>query len=115
MSDRPSLGRIVLYRSKIGDGIDSPAIILRTQDTTVASVLDRWGPEEPVAVAEHDPSITHEKAERPAAMVPVLESPTHVDLLVHGLGRDYREYNVPFDAVRDASVPPGTWRWPERV
>jgi hypothetical protein len=114
VSGQPTIGRIVLYRSKVGDGIDSPAIVLRTQDTTNLDVIERWGPEPGVVEGAGETGREHETVGRPAALVPVLSSPTHVDLLVHGLGKDYREYNVPLDATRDAEVPPGTWRWPPR-
>lgn len=42
-----------------------------------------------------DPAATsHEKAARPAGVLPMLPDDATVDLLVHGLGRDYREYAV---------------------
>lgn len=107
----PSLGRIVIYKSKIDNGpgneVLSPAIVLRTRSTTVQAVLDRWGPEPSVVVSASDPSITHETAARPPG-VDELPDDTTVDLLVHGLGKDYREYGVKQgDGL-------GEWQWPSR-
>lgn len=107
MSQTPSLGRIVIFTSKIGDGVESPAVILRTAQDTIDLPHDAA----PVAVAAHDPSVTHEKGTLPDDIVWDL-APDRVDLLVHGLGRDYREYNVPFADGIDAPVQPGTWHWP---
>jgi hypothetical protein len=90
VSGQPTIGRIVLYRSKVGDGIDSPAIVLRTQDTTNLDVIERWGPEPGVVEGVGETGREHETVGRPAAL------------------------NVPLDATRDAEVPPGTWRWPPR-
>lgn len=98
----PSIGRIVTYTSKMGDGIVSPAIVLRTRATTNLDVINRWGP---------GPEGTLSGKGRPAELVAELPDDTTVDLLVHGLGGDYREYAVPLDAAGA----PGTWAWPARV
>ena len=39
----PTVGRVVIYHSKKGDGIVSPAIVLRTRATTNLDVIERWG------------------------------------------------------------------------
>lgn len=96
----PTVGRIVHYQSKHGDGVLSPAVVLRTRATTVPGVIDRWGP---------SPDGTVSGVGRPDGLVPVLPDDLTVDLLVHGLGGDYREYAVPNE---DA---PGGWTWPPRV
>ena len=83
-----TVGRIVHYQSKHGG-----------QDA-VTGVIDRWG---------GNPDGTASGVTRPDGLVPVLPDDTTVDLLVHGLGGDYREYAVPF---KDA---PGGWTWPPRV
>jgi hypothetical protein len=105
----PTIGRIVIYESKIGDGVKSPALVLRTKATTIASVIDRWGPEPQTVVSALDESVTHETTARPESLIAELPDDTTVDLIVHGLGRDYREYGVPMGSG------PGTWAWPERV
>lgn len=104
---KPSVGRVVLYASKNGDGIISPAIVLRTRDTTNLEVIERWGPA---------PLGTLSGKGRPADLVPELPDDYTVDLLVHGLGGDYREYAVPEDPAGtfEDSVP-RSWFWPPRV
>lgn len=114
---KPTIGRIVLYRSRTGD-YDVPAIVTATQAT-----LNPKGVE-----------LGH---------VPALASDRHVHLTVftpgkpgmrreaadfkveseHGRGENvsgcYQEWDIPpapLNAVSDAPEPaPGTWRWPERV
>jgi hypothetical protein len=104
---RPSLGRIVIYRSKIDNGpgndVLSPAMVIRTQDTTVPAVIDRWGPE-PIT----NPDGT-QPAPRPDALIAELDHPHTVDLVVFGLGKTYREYSVVHGSER------GQWEWPELV
>lgn len=106
----PTIGRVVIYSSKVGDGITSPAMVLRTRATTNLDVIDRWGPEPEERVSVTDDSV-HLTAARPDNVVRELPDDMHVDLVVHGLGKDYREYCVPYDA--DGA--PGTWSWPARV
>lgn len=101
---RPSIGRIVTYRSKTGN-YDLPAIITATVDT-----LDPRGVE-----------LGH---------VPMLSSGSHVHLTVFtagkpGTARDgepnpaqtagtYQEWDVPGHNPK-RSIANGSWRWPERV
>lgn len=99
---KATVGRIVHYTSKIGDGIVSPAIVLRTRETTNLDVIERWGP---------SPDGTLSGKGRPAALVAELPDDETVDLLVHGLGGDYREYAIPYSE----SSEPGTWSWPPRA
>jgi len=102
MPAHPTIGRIVHYTSRNGDGIVSPAVVLRTRATTNLDVINRWGP---------DPDGTLSGKGRPADLVPELPDAMTVDLLVWGLGGDYREYAVPFDP--DGA--PRSWKWPARV
>jgi hypothetical protein len=145
MAQNPSIGRIVVYRSRTGR-YDVPAIITATTGT-----LDPQGVE----------LFEESNGERG---VPPLSSPDHVHLTVftpglpgfraqglHGAGdtplaeRDqsargeprqgygentggsYQEWNVPLDEPMPVHSPvpgvasvtpdpePGSWRWPERV
>lgn len=99
---KPTVGRIVHYCSKNGDGVISPAVVLRTRESTVPGVIDRWGP---------SPDGTLSGVGRPAGLVAVLPDDTTLDLLAHGLGGDYREYAIPY-----AETPtPGHWSWPPRA
>jgi hypothetical protein len=114
----PTIGRIVIYRSRTGN-YDVPAIVSATTSTL------------------HLPGVE-------AGYVPTLNSDEHVHLTVFtpglpgkgksaeeaeflvaseaGLpaqpssGGTYQEWNVPQNDLPEGSVPrPGTWRWPQRV
>lgn len=104
---KPIIGRIVNYTSKIDNGpgndVVSPAMIIRTRDTTVPAVIDRWGPDPHTVTSANDPSITHETTGRPAGVVAELPDDDTVDLVVFGLGKTYREYAVA------RGTGPGTW------
>ena len=110
---KPTISRIVIYRSKIDNGpgndVLSPAIVIRTRDTTVAAVVERWGPEPRTVVSAGAPGVTHETAARPDSFVAELPDDNTVDLLVFGLGKSYREYAVSHGDGR------GQWSWPPRV
>jgi hypothetical protein len=109
---RPTIGRVVVYRSRTGD-YDVPAVISATQDTLFRPAVD-------------------------ARVMPDLESPAHVHLTVftpgpqgkrhraenlspaqyeeqigrsENQGGSYQEWQVPYDADGAA----GTWRYPDRV
>jgi hypothetical protein len=115
----PSIGRIVVYRSRTGD-YDVPAVVNATRETLNAKGVE----------------LGH---------VPDLSSDTHVHLTVftpgkpgmrrgaddflveseHGRSENvagcYQEWDIPFDGTVDAvpagnpdDVAPGTWRWPVR-
>ena len=68
----PMLNQVVVYTSKVGDGIQSPAIPLRTPRTTDLDVIERW----------KTPEDTLSGKGRPEALVPDLDE-GRVDLLVH--------------------------------
>lgn len=108
---KPTPGRIVNYTSKIDNGpgndVISPAVVLRTRSTTVGAVIDRWGPEPATVMSASDPDVTHETSARPENVIRDLPDDSTVDLLVHGLGRDYREYGVRY------GFGPGTWAYPD--
>lgn len=111
----PTLGRIVIYTSKIDNGpgneVRSPAMVVRTRATTVPSVVERWAalPEGSTAIVGKD-DVVHETGMRPAGLVAELPDDETVDLVVFGLGKDYREYAVPRG---DGNL--GTWDWPARA
>lgn len=107
----PSLGDRVIYKSKIDNGpgndVFSPATVIRTKDTCVEAVSKRWGPEPRTVTSASDPAVTHETTSRPEGVLDVLPDDTTVDLVVHGLGKDYREYAVKMGEGF------GEWRWPK--
>lgn len=84
----------------------SPAVVIRTRRTCVPEVIDRWGPEPTTVTSASDPSVTHQTSSRPEGVLAMLPDDMTVDLLVHGLGKDYREYAV---ANGDDL---GEWCWP---
>lgn len=104
---KPTIGRIVTYRSKTGD-YDLPAIITGTRETMSAAGLARADAEEGERL--------------------ILSTETHVHLHVFtpGAQGSYQEHNVPMHpttlaehiGVRRetrAQPEPRTWRWPERI
>lgn len=109
---KPTIGRMVTYKSKIDNGpgndVYSPAVVIRTRDTCVPAVTDRWGPAPGIVVSASDPMVTHKTAARPDGVVNMLPDDDTVDLLVHGLGQDYREYGI---SKGDGF---GEWSWPTR-
>lgn len=88
---KPTIGRIVHYRSKTGNYI-MPAIIVATKDTL-------W----PEGVERGD--------------VPDLDDENHVHLecFTPGKNEHYQEFNVPYIAENDGAASAGSWFWPERV
>lgn len=108
---QPTIGRIVLYTSKIDNGpgneVTSPALVILTRADVKQEVLDRWGPEPTEVGPSPVDGQSHTTAARPDTFTPP-ESDQHVSLLVHGLGKDYREHNVAYDEHGGL----GTWRWP---
>lgn len=118
MPSKPTIGRIVIYRSRTGD-YDVPAIVNCTVETINAKGVE-------------------------AGHVPPLSSPEHVHLTVltpgkPGMRRDaadfkvesdhgrsenvagcYQEWDIPIawpdvHPLSQTVIAPGTWRWPERV
>lgn len=97
---KPTLGRIVHYRGKMGLLAPRAAIVTVTVDT-----LDPRGVE--------------------AGDIPALDSEDHVHLWVYTPGEKggFTEYNVPRGESPDpaayptnaGTIPPGTWCWPPRV
>lgn len=110
---KATIGGIVHYTSKIDNGpghdVVSPAMIIRTRDTTVPAVIDRWGPDPHTVTSASDPGVTHQTAGRPPGVVAELPDADTVDLVVFGLGKTYREYAV------SRGSGPGTWAWPTRT
>lgn len=118
------MGRIVIYRSKVGD-YDLPAVITATVDTLAPAGVRRW------------------RESGGVEGVPRLSSRDHVHLTVfspgaagnpeppapldRNVGGTYRQWDVPVfepHSIADprpgaqpemAPVDPGSWRWPVRV
>lgn len=106
---RPTIGRIVIYRSRTGD-YDVPAIVTATTDT-----LNPKGVELghiPALASENHVHLTCFTAGKPGMRRGA------EDFLVESehprsenQGGTYAEWCIPFDPNRG----PGSWRWPERV
>lgn len=122
----PSIGRIVVYRSRGPVGFIAPAIIAVTVETLAEAGLARY------------------RQTGGRVGVPPLSSPDHVHLIVFTagvsdepppdtdfdvpMGGTWREHDVPFFERPSANVgggtalmpaasteqPPRTWTWPER-
>lgn len=109
-AEKPALGRTVIYTSKIDNGpgneVHSPAVVILTRGEVKQEVLDRWGPTPTEVGPSPVDGQTHTTAAKPGDFQ-VPESDWHVSLLVHGLGRDYREHNVAHDPAGGL----GTWRY----
>lgn len=98
----PVLGRIVMYRSKLGDGIISPALVTVTYNT--------W--RESVRAAAHDApleEITSETEMQPTE-IPRPTSNLNVSLQVFGAESVYAEHNVRWSN----DDLPCSWFWPNR-
>jgi hypothetical protein len=118
---RPSLGRIVIYRSRTGD-YDVPAIITATVDT-----LNRKGVEAGYIPDLTDPERVHLTvftAGVPGLRGSAVERGDFKVVSEHPVSENvagtYQEWDIPlagsFAAPTDGDEPmPGTWRWPERV
>lgn len=113
MPVKPTLGRIVIYKSKIDNGpgndVLSPAMVIRTRATSVPDVIRRWGPEPTEVGPSPVDGRTHTTAGRPAGVLDELPDDDTVDLVVWGLGKTYREYAVTHGEGL------GQWMWPERA
>jgi hypothetical protein len=89
---KPSLGRIVHYRGRLGFFAPRAAIVTATIDS-----LDPRGVE--------------------SGQVEALDSDMHVHLWVYSPGTSggFSEFNVPFSEVGQGEAAPGSWYWPARV
>jgi hypothetical protein len=109
---KPTLGRIVIYRSRTGD-YDVPAIVTATQDS-----LNPKGVE-----LGHVPALSSDAHVHLTVLTPgkpgkrrdaddfLVESPHGRSENVAGC---YQEWDI--EPLHDGEEPrPGTWRWPERV
>lgn len=115
---RPSIGRIVVYRSRTG-AWSVPAIVAATQETLNVDLVkagycpDLDSPEHVhlVVFSPGRPMTPQEQTVLHANFVnpPVDEAWTDVNM-----GGTFREWNIPIDVGSEEQAP-GTWRWPERV
>lgn len=96
----PEVGDRVTYVSERNDGVNSPAVVLRTQATTNVELMKAW--------VEGNPDSLSAVKTAPEGVVVELPDNLTVDLLVHGLGGDYRRYTVSFSGDGEG----GHWHWP---
>jgi hypothetical protein len=114
--DRPTLGRIVIYRSRTGD-YDVPAIINATEETLNAKGVE-LGHVPPLSGDMHVHLTVFTPGKpgmRRGAEDFKVESP-------HGRGENvsgcYQEWDIPMADANyspDGQPQPGSWRWPVRV
>jgi hypothetical protein len=102
---KATIGRIVIYESRMANGVLLPATVIRTRDTTVVKSAVDWinGKSMTTDPASGD---VYENAPVPAAFEVELPDDDTVDLAVFGLGQTFREYAVP------RGEGPQTWHWP---
>lgn len=111
---RPTVGRIVLYRAKTG--WLAPAVIAATQDTLDPDGVQRWRD-------------SGGEVGKPGWQgIPELSSPEHLHLIVFSAGRQgnepmpvvgldsnmggtFREWDVPLDP-KGGNPEKGHWTWP---
>lgn len=89
MAAEPSIGRIVVFRSRRGN-YSMPAVVTATTETLWPEGIERGD-------------------------VPALSSSMHVHLHVFtpGAAESYPEHNVPFDDATDyGEAAPRSWSWP---
>lgn len=116
---KPTIGRIVIYRSRTGD-YDVPAIITAIRDT-----LNRKGVE-----AGYVPDLSSEDHVHLIVFTPAMpclrKQGEHDDFKVvseHPVSENvagcYQEWDISMAPLNDVSgepePTPGTWRWPTRV
>lgn len=119
---RPSIGRIVIFRSRTGR-YSVPAIITATQESLVPLGVDAWRESEgargvPPLTDPHGvhltvltPGIPGQRASAEDFEVPS-EHPVQ-----ENVGGVYQEWDVPFAGQLTGydEQPAGTWAWPQRV
>lgn len=123
---RPTIGRIVLYRTDGRNGLvyDLPAIVTCTQDTHPGGYPD--GSVNPLPVPEGD--AVHLTVFTPGGFGSKVATSGNESYgepetddeyvgaahLQPGSGT-YVEWSVPFTDAAGESIPARSWRWPERV
>lgn len=119
----PTIGRIVIYRSRTGD-YDVPAIINATAET-----LNRKGVEAgyiPDLSAHGNVHLTVFSPGVPGAVPMGHEAPRFTvesTARIHGeplpisqnQGGTYQEWDIPLNDPATGEIAPGTWRWPVRA
>ena len=115
---RPTIGRIVIYRSRTGD-YDVPAIVTATTDTLNAKGVELG--HVPALSSDEHVHLTVLSPGRPwlhrSAEVFKTESPYGRGENVSGC---YQEWDIPWADTEDHDhaqglYTPGTWRWPEHM
>lgn len=106
----PTVGRIVIYRSKAGLKYVVPAIIAATEETLLPEGVEAFK----VSDGAHGvPPLTGLDNVHLIVFSPGVSDHAPPAPLDANAGGTYREHDVPFDDG-DGEQAPGTWRWPER-
>ena len=115
-----AIGRVVIFRSRTGR-YDVPAIVTATHESLNPDGVKAW---EESGGKRGVPPLTGVNNVHLTVFTPglpgqrgsaddfeaVSEHPVQ-----ENVGGTYQEWDVPHDELRDAHVPPGTWRWPQRT
>lgn len=116
MEDEPTIGRIVVYRSRTG-AWSVPAIVAATQDTLNRELVEGgYCPDlsgsrcvHLVVFSPGRPMTAQEQVERQANFVAPSEHGADVNM-----GGTFREWDVRMGTNDGPTQEPGTWRWPVR-
>lgn len=106
------IGRVVIYRSRTGK-YDCPAVVTATVATLNPEGVEA-GHVPPLALSSnvHLTVLTPGKPGKRESATDFESEPEHGRS--ENLAGTYQEWDIP-QAVPGGEIPPGTWRWPERV
>lgn len=120
ITPHPSLGRIVIFRSRTGN-YDVPAIVTATEESLAPAGVSAWLKDRskgvpPLSGSHHvhltvfTPGIPGQRASAEDFVV----APA-AGMIGENASGCYQEWDVPEHDPLESAPGAGTWRWPERV